>query len=85
MSKKCYHEEKGVNFNDLHNVKPDPDGCTCDVGATGPAAVKVDENKKTGNCYHNHKGVDFNDLHGAKPDPDGCTCDVGATGPAAVK
>lgn len=83
MSKKCYHEEKGVNFNDLHNAKPDPD-CTCDVGATGPAAVKVDENEKTGNCYHNHKGVDFNDLHGAKPDPN-CTCDAGATGPAAVK
>ena len=36
MSKKCYHEEKGVKVNELHNKVPDPD-CTCDVGVTGPA------------------------------------------------
>lgn len=34
--KKCYHEEKGINVNDLRNDKPDTD-CTCDVGVTGPA------------------------------------------------
>lgn len=39
MSKKCYHNHKGVDFNDLHGAKPDPD-CACDVGATGPAAQK---------------------------------------------
>ena len=37
MSKKCYHEEKGTNVNEMHNKKPDLN-CTCDVGATGPAA-----------------------------------------------
>ncbi|MDO4295004.1 MAG: hypothetical protein Q4D90_02460 [bacterium] len=81
MSKRCYHEEKGTNFNELRGGKPDPN-CTCDVGTTGPAAEIKKEDKVTGSCYHNEKGVTFNDLRGVKPDPN-CTCDVGTTGPAA--
>ncbi|MDO4326426.1 MAG: hypothetical protein Q4E24_10405 [bacterium] len=45
---KCYHEEKGKNFNELRGAKPDPVGCTCDVGTTGPALEieKAEKEKK---------------------------------------
>lgn len=33
---KCYHEEKGINVNQLHHAEPDVN-CTCDVGGDGPA------------------------------------------------